>query len=302
MVYFAFLIFCLISSLRDVVSEYFFREKYVSPLFVLFIFSVTTQAFSLLIYYFKRGKLLIRLPKSSWADMIYLNTLTLLAFTLYFLAINSFIGAALNSIIDYGLTPIVTASVGCMFLGERLSYRYLLLFILSFAGLCMLLLPRIYITRDLDYYMGDSSSIVAGTLFAIGSTVASALYRVSFKKLLSRGEDIATIVFFRLSFLTISIGILLLIKRELFVIQMIPIISFLGLIGFALPLFMSLYVLQRTELKRFGMLLFILPLTTAIFSVLFGYSDFYPLDLGAGLLIILGVTLNEGSSISKVKT
>src|SRR4051794_28519030 len=91
----ALVAFCFFSALRDTLSEILFKDEAykASPIFVLFVFSVTTQLVS--------GAVVSISRRRHWGegmrDIILVNVYTLSAFLFYFLAISLPLGAALNS-------------------------------------------------------------------------------------------------------------------------------------------------------------------------------------------------------------
>src|SRR5690348_12761831 len=106
-VYAAFLAFCFLSSIRDVLSEIIFKHQSydASPVFVLFVYSVVTQmvaSATLIAMRTRSAKILLWPTEVKWQEIALLNLFTLAAFFFYFAAIQSPIGAALNAFIDYG--------------------------------------------------------------------------------------------------------------------------------------------------------------------------------------------------------
>src|ERR1043166_7203495 len=97
--YLAFFAFCVLSSTRDVLSEVLFKHgSYsASPVFVLFVYSVVTQAVAALILLI--GNLMGQGSRASlWSvknELLWSNIFTLMAFSCYFFAIQSPLGAAI---------------------------------------------------------------------------------------------------------------------------------------------------------------------------------------------------------------
>jgi len=88
-------------------------------------------------------------------------------------------------------------------------------------------------------------------------------------------------------FLTLILGFMLTINRELFRLDLLIPTAILGLIGFTLPLFLILNIVQRVTIRRYSILLFLVPALTLMFSIFAGYETLRPFDnLGAGILIL----------------
>src|ERR1700684_519848 len=124
--YLAFAGFCILSSCRDVLSEILFKDQQydASPVFVLFVYSAVTQAVAVAVFVSRlvSGDLNPRPSlRSACKEILLLNFFTLAAFLLYFVAIDSPVGAAVNSFVDYGSSPIFTAMVGILLMQERLD-------------------------------------------------------------------------------------------------------------------------------------------------------------------------------------
>src|SRR5262249_50648190 len=67
----------------------------------------------------------------------------------------------------------------------------------------------------------------------------------------------------------------------------------IGVLGFTLPLFLTLVVIQRVPIRSFAILLFLFPALTFIFSAALGYAHLYASDILAAGVIIAGVALHE---------
>jgi drug/metabolite transporter (DMT)-like permease len=290
--YLAFAGFCVLSSARDVLSEAVFKDETssASPVFVLFVYSVVTQIVA--------GAMLLgaraapeQKPEPKQIDgrgvhFLWLNGFTLAAFLFYFLAINSPLGAAMNSFVDYGSSPIFTAIVGALLAGERLDKAFAASALISFGGIVILSAPRVYLEQFSWLWM-------AGFAFALLSSVSSAFYRVYFRLLLVGGTSKSAVIFVRLCGLTLALGAILLIRPELFRVDLLAETALLGLLGFAAPLFLSLTIIQRLTLRSFAMLLFAVPALTFLLSASAGYARFFPSDIVAAALTIFGLVLHE---------
>lgn len=286
--YVAFGAFCALSSARDVISEALFKNHTynASPVFVLFVYCVVTQCVA-------GAVLLARHPFqcTKWITgrenyLIRLNGFTLAAFFFYFLAINSPLGAAMNSFVDYGSSPAFTAIVGTLLGQERLDRTFAISALVSLAGILVLSAPRVYI---------DEFSLlwVVGLSFSFISSISSAFYRVYYKLLLVDGMTKSAVIFIRLFGITIALGAILLIRPELFRVDLLAETAILGFVGFTLPLFLTLIIIQRLTIRSFAMLLFAVPVLTFLLSASVGYAHLFVSDIVAAGLAVLGVVVHE---------
>jgi drug/metabolite transporter (DMT)-like permease len=290
--YIAIVAFCALSSARDVISELLFKgQAYkADPIFVLFVYSAVTQLVGVVV--FALGPRATR-PTSARLgkaknEIIYLNVFTAAAFALYFAAIRLPLGAAMNSFVDYGTGPIFTALVGAHMLRERLDRSFAYVCIVSLAGLLLLNIPRIETEQA-------SAQLWLGIGCALLSSVAGAYYTIYYKLLIVRGLPKSLIITLRLVVLTVVLGFLLAMDRELFRIDLLIPTAILGLIGFTLPLFLILNIVQHVTIRRYSILLFLVPALTLLFSIFAGYETLRTFDvLGAGILI-LAVGYHEAS-------
>jgi drug/metabolite transporter (DMT)-like permease len=134
--------FCLLSSVRDVLSEVLFKHHVYesNPVFVLFVYSIVTQIVAGVMIFAARIPLAVRLSTFHGVryELFSLNLFTLTAFLFYFLAINSPLGAAVNAFVDYGSSPVLTALVGAYFTGMRLNQEFAWAAVVCLLGLVIL--------------------------------------------------------------------------------------------------------------------------------------------------------------------
>jgi drug/metabolite transporter (DMT)-like permease len=289
-----FLLFCILSSTRDSFSELLFKgdETKINPYFLLFIFSIVTQTTALLgtlALSSEREGITKAFNRGRYREVIALNFFTLIAFLLYFLAIASPIGAATNSLIDYGTSPIFTAIVGSILLGRDLSKGFLIGSLVCMSGVALIYLTSI----NNEIYSISNTHTTLGLLYALGSSASSAMYRIYFKKLLNDGISKSLIVFTRLLGISTVLGFYIFFHPYLWISDMIIQASLVGLFSFTIPLFISLFVLQRVSIENFSMLLFLLPAFTTIESTLLGYYDMSLTKIYGVILLLAGMYIFE---------
>lgn len=282
--YLAIVAFCALSAARDVISEFFFKsETYqASPVFVLFVYSAVTQLVGLVIFAFSPAASRPKIAelKENKNEIIYLNLFTAAAFALYFAAIRLPLGAGMNAFVDYGTGPIFTALVGVHMLHERLDRRFVYVCVASLAGLLFLNIPRFQVEQA-------SAQWLLGIGCALLSAVAGAYYTIYYKILLERKLPKSLIITLRLVCLTVILGLALAINQSLFRTDLLIPTVILGLIGFTLPLFLILTIVQRVTIRQYSVLLFLVPALTLLFSIGAGYERLRIFDLlGAGVIVI----------------
>jgi drug/metabolite transporter (DMT)-like permease len=285
--------FCLLSAVRDVASEVYFKNRLyeAGPVFVLFVFSIVTQGCAALSFLVSSAPSARQIfSKSTLGALLWLNIFTFAAFILYFLAIGSPIGASVNSFIDYGSGPIFTAIVGMVLTGERLNRFFAWSAFVSFIGVVILSAPRLQ--------LADVSVLwLLGLVMALLSSLCGAFYVVYFKILLQAGLAKSAIIFLRLIMTTLGLGTVLVVRPELFRADIFAEIAVLGIFGFAAPLFLTLTILQRVTISAYAMLLFLVPVLTYLLSGALGYGRLFYSDLLAAGLIFYCVAFFERTRI-----
>jgi drug/metabolite transporter (DMT)-like permease len=288
--YVLFFIFCALSSLRDVLSERLFKLHGIglSPVFVLFVYSVETQFIAFVIIAARHLRRDPDLVRSSLGELIALNVFTLIAYLTFFLAINTQLGAALNSFVDYGTGPVFTAIAGWVFLKERLNSRFVAAAMICSAGILLFAFPLIAQQRL-------TFNWCSGVLFALASSAAGAMYRIYYKMLLNQGVSKSAIVLYRLSGLSFVLGAILIFRPQMFRSQYLGQVATVGLVGFTGPLFLILFVLQKVRVAHFSIMLFLMPVLTYAFACWMKLTRPSLGDLAAGAVIFLGVAVYEMS-------
>jgi drug/metabolite transporter (DMT)-like permease len=289
--YIAFILFCMLSAARDGLSELLFKDSRFAahPIFVLFVFSVTTQVIAALVA--------VMLHRPHWPvgsasyagvakDLLNLNVFTLIAYVAYFYAISTPLGAGLNSFIDYGSGPLLTALVAKLLLGERLDKAFAVAAVVSSLGLLLFGVTRVELGAT-------SLPWLVGVALALLSSLSSALYRVFFKRLLNKGMAREWTIFYRLMGLSVGLGVMLLLYSDYVQLRILAPLIVLAIVGFAVPLLLVVFVIQQFALRSFAMMLFLLPVMTYGLSAALGYSQPRLLDIPAASLVLAGVIFHE---------
>jgi len=290
-VYILLFIFCALSAMRDVYSEFLFKgESDLDPFYLLFVFSSITQIVSgsgVVFQYARHTDRKFLFSRKDINGLLWVNFYTLIAYVTFFLAIDTDAGAGIISLVDYGSSPLLTALVAVFLLNIKLDRIYWLGALVGITGILMLFFNRI------GDYQGPISVLWLGIIFAIVSSLSSAFYRVYLKRLLNRGISKLAILFLRLFGVTFLLAGYLIVQPDAIDLEILPQLILLGLFSFTMPLLLILSVLQNTDIRHFSLLLFLIPAFTYLFSALLGHTEFFFLDILAAGFILMGVSLER---------
>ncbi len=292
LVYSVFVLFCLLSALRDTLSEALFKgaRSGANPIFVQFVYSVSTQLLALAVIgaqrVLRKPSAPLHSPREAVKPLILVNIFTLVAHSTFFLAISSPLGAGLNSLVDYGASPVFTAFAGIIVLRTKLDKDFWKACRWSVLGIGVFGLGRVH-DAALSTLWG------AGLVLALVSSLCSGFYRIYLKLLMSEGANKAVVVFYRMIGSTLITGSILVARPDWFRADLLLPTGLVGLCGFALPLFLMLFVIQRLRVQSFAALLFLMPMLTYAFSVLTGYAHLHWSDVLGGLIIFAAVVCYE---------
>ena len=123
-----FLILCLLTSIRDVISELFFNSTVhaFSPETIVMIYCLCATILGLLIARIKN-----KLPSKQvvkdiyfWKLLIGLNLSSFLAYYFFFKAIEGPLSSGIISFIDYSTIPFFTAISASIFLKEKITKNF----------------------------------------------------------------------------------------------------------------------------------------------------------------------------------
>lgn len=285
--YTLFFVFCTLVSARDVLSERFFRHAAVDPALALLVYSLVTQAIVLIKVgprgLFDLGE--VSAPKERrrmWGGLTLLNLSTGLSFITYFLAFKTPLGSGLSSVLGFGSDPIITALLGAWLLGETLDRKFWVA-----TSICTLSIVVLFWGT---FQTGQVSvAWITGLLLCLASTFFFALAVIAMKDLMNRGAPKLTLVFHRLTFTLLGSAIYLAIKPELWNPAAIPSLLLVGITGFAMPLIIFPYVIQRMTVANLAVLLFLIPACTLLFSWLLGMRHYTSTELAGASLLFLAV-------------
>ncbi|WP_459863808.1 DMT family transporter [Endothiovibrio diazotrophicus] len=288
--YLVFFSFCIISGIRDVITEYLFKDEVwnSNPVFTLFVFSISAIVFVVLFLFINERRLgfdRFKVEKNTVVVFVKLNFFTFLAFGCFLLAIDSSFGAALNSVVDYGTSPIFTGILAAIVLGEKLGKVFWVSLFFGVSGI--LLIANSRVSFDVEMH----ASWYVGLLCALSSSLSSAFCRAYYKKLVDLGVEKLLILFWRMTGMVLVLFIFMLVYGDEYWRSDLLVITFIvGLFGFVLPIYLMLLVVQNFELKHVAVLLMLYPVFTLLFASAFGYYSPAALDM-LGILLVLGAVL-----------
>jgi len=295
----ALLAFCVLSALRDVLSEDWLKrgEGDLSPVFLLFVYSVVTQVVAA---GFRRTRWASSAEKTgrgrSHLDLALLNGFTLLGFLTFFLAIETDLGSAMNAFVDYGTSPIFTAIGGFLLVGQRVERAFWASSVVSICGIAVLIFERQHGVGTLN------ASVLLGVGYAITSAVSTAVCRVLFSRLLAEGRTKSEIMLHRMWALSATLGAVLLFRPELVRPDLALQIALLGLVGFTVPLFMVLVIAERLRIDQMANLFFLLPVITYLLAWTRGLYEPTAASLLAMVAVCMAVTSYRARGGTSVRT
>jgi drug/metabolite transporter (DMT)-like permease len=283
-----FTLFCVLSALRDSLSEILFKgvDQQVHPAFSLFVYSVVTQIVSLAWIWGRKRKNTVTLElKDRVKPLFMLNVYTLIAFLCYFLAIGSKLGAGLNAFIEYGAAAFFVAILAVIYFKEKVDIYYWSIFLALSFGLSFFVFEKLSMPFDEQWF--------TGLLYALGSAFASAMYLIYYKVLLESGMGKPEIILFRLMGITLILGVYIAYNPAVASAGYLMELVVLGVFGFALPLFLIIYLVEILAVRHLGLYLFAAPAMTYYFSWSLGYVDLRMLDLVGAAIIFSALLVNE---------
>jgi drug/metabolite transporter (DMT)-like permease len=295
----ALVFFAALGAARDVWAKEFMLGPAIDPFYLSwFGSSLTWILFSLWVLFCPRTSqspvvaLSTRIPVPIL--ILLTNAATLIAFTTTFFAIYK-LNAYLNSIVDYGATPCIMASLGVMLRKESVS-------LLNWMGMGTSLLGIVILAGALTQRGGapvEGASALVGIALALVSAVALAVAQNCNKELLDRQWPKEKVIFARLPLLVLAVGTYGIFNPTFFHgAENWLTLSIWAFFGMTIPLFLSVVALQQLQVKSVSQCYFLIPVFAFLGSLLRGHikvSASLWLDCLAGALVIFGVLLAEKS-------
>lgn len=282
----ALICFCSTTAVRDVLMEYLFgKNAYgeVSPQLTLFLFCIVAQVCCLL-YLGLRGQLPkilspLKSSKPVRQSLLWNNIFTLMAFLTYFLAIESPIGAGLNSLIAYATCPIFTVLAAAVFSGLKVDKKFVGTSVFCLAGISLFFIPRISLAEN-------QSSLFLGLFFCMAGAFAGGFFRYYNKTLLESGLEKIPLLFNRLILCSIVLGVWSFDELMATSYGLMGVVGLAGFLGFFIPLSLTLYIIQKLNIKSYVLYMYMTPILTYFLSSFVGKTTMLPLDLIAGGFVL----------------
>lgn len=294
MAYLIFVCFCLLVALRDVFTEHLLKiwQGGLDTFFLLFVYTVITLLFASFRSHPRAVFQLNVSRKALYRELFFLVIYSNIALALYTWAIGTAIGASLNSIISFGIDPLVTALAAVWLLGEKLKPKFFATASVCLSGIA-LLNWNVLSTQELkgDWWWG--------IFLCLMSTVGYSFLIVTMKRLMNMGVTKEDIVFFRMLGLVVPLAIWLCFHSAVIQLKAVPLLVGVGFFGFCLPVYLFTWAVQRFTVVRLSILSFLAPVFTAGIAWATGMVHFGPVELLGGALILGSVALDQALNYVK---
>jgi drug/metabolite transporter (DMT)-like permease len=273
-------LFVVLAASRDTGTELFLKKwGKVPPDVILlgFCFSALLLAAALSVRRERNATNVI--SKEATPLCIGLALTTLSSYTFTVLAIQSQLGAAYHSFIDYGASPAITVIIAALWLGETPSGRYV-------AGLALALGGVLLFTGVAAHEPNGSIPAALGAVFSLCAATSGAFVFSINKRLLNMGCSPRALLAVRMGPLTLILAVVVYVCGHLPVLARQPVLLLFCVLFFAVPLYLNLVALKRMRVQRFAGWLFLIPCTTYIQSMLWGLKA-----PGIGPILAVGLTI-----------
>lgn len=194
----------------------------------------------------------LRVPRSRWPGLLLLAFLsTTVAFAAMFLTAGR-TGPGIASVLG-NLQPLYAVVLAAIFLGERVTPRKLLTLLLGGAGVFLIAYPTL---------ASSGPSSTTGALLALAASGASAAGSVVVKRLPMRGALLTTAAW-QLALGSLPLFVLSAIVERAegvnWTAPFVAVLLFLALPGTAFTTFLWYWLLERNEMGRLSLFLFLVP-------------------------------------------
>lgn len=194
----------------------------------------------------------------------------------------AYTGAGLASVLG-NTQPLIIIALAALFLGERINRSKALALLFGLAGVSLLALPSWRATDGSNFY---------GILLALGSALSAALATVIMKRL-QPGDDLMSLTGWQL----VVGGVLLLVLSTVvegteaiaWNATFVGILLFLALAGTALSTWLWFWLLQKADVGRLSVYLFLVPLIGLLTAMVSFGERLSPAQYGGVVLILAAV-------------
>jgi len=222
--------------------------------------------------------------------LLYLNVSTMLAYATTFLAISR-IDPYSNSLIDYGATPILSATLAVVARREYIAPLGKIGMALAVAGIVVL-------TSGLAQ---DSkvTGLTSGVLLALTSCCFASWNNVLNKDLVAAGMQRENLVASRMPLPVLVLGAYVIgtgFPRSAPWLQLVAI----GIVGVAVPLYLVVYAFKSLDVRHLAVAFFLIPVAIFLMSLAAGTTAMNLTTAAAGAVILVGVYVAERADRVKV--
>lgn len=286
------LVFVVIAGSRDSLAESFIKsETDAPPILIILLFSFSAISLGFIVGVFSNAGSISKTCgdlRDVWfsdrCSLICLNVVTAGAYILTIIAIGSNLGAAYNSFIDYGITPVITLFFGVAGIGEKFQIRRI--------GAVLVACIGIFLVSVVD--SSNTDTVYVAKKWGIVASVCSAFFGAGIhyfnKKMVGKNVDPWAILTSRMLLVFLLSSLLLYFSSTDFVLSDHLILLPYAVIFFAFPLYLLLVAFKSIELGQFAVALYLVPVVTTIVSSFLGRVDFQ-LESVIGVIAVITAML-----------
>jgi drug/metabolite transporter (DMT)-like permease len=284
----AAILFAALSAARDIAGQILFATWHMSPYLAAWVGCLVTAVAAL--FWTKSVRVAIvamRTSPSAFGLVTALNLATIAAFATAFLAIQN-VSPAVSSVVDYGVTPIITIAFAIAFQGEELNRGSVIGSFISICGIMALVI----------FALGrgtHQTTTLIGVSFAVVSALLLAGNNVLNKRLLNLGLPRMGILALRMPG-AVVLGFPILFAAGSFRISAVHALILIVwcLVGITLPLYLLVSALSQETLGSIAVYFFLIPVFTYWGTIIVYNTGFGIGGAASALIVVLGAWISEG--------
>lgn len=248
--FFIFIVSSFLVAVRDVTSEILFKGDFkISPTALLFFSLVITEIIALAVLKIKKESIV---PRTAKKETFFASLFTFISFFLYFLPLNTSLGAGLNSTVVTGLDSLMTVLASFVILKIRPKTIPYMSYFISFIGLGIVGYHKLHYSTQTDWAYGLSLALLSSFFFGF--------FIVYSKVLLEKGVSANQLIFYR--FFPCLIFMAPFAVPEL---SHLPIPKLINLTGyaiflFAFPVFLFIHALKKLDVEKVALFFLLNPI------------------------------------------
>ena len=287
----ALVAFALLSAARDVWAKHLFKGTTVDADTLTFLLLVVSASTLYVVASARQGRaydfreLWNETPEVK-RTIFWLNGCTLIAYVTTFLAIKQ-VDAYMNSIVDYGASPMIIAMLAVVLRGDRIAPLGILGMTASTIGIMVVVAGYKTNAPGLD------SLPFAGLAYAFCSALFASVGHVLNKNLVESGVTRERALLVRMPLPIVALGIWVFATGGLPPNVPWVQISVLAIFGLTIPVYLVVFALERVQVQSLAVSLFLIPVFAYVGSVLLGHVGLSAVHAIAGFVVLAGVVVSE---------